>query len=176
MKAEGIESVSLCLIPGLGCEEGVPGDMPSFAAPCFGKKHLNFLFDFAGLYHFKSRFRPRRRKPRHLFASSIDPAHDYRAVPHERSLDHRSEENEQTLRPELPQAASATAMADRNRTSGEQILPKGFSHPARRGTDRGHPDCRYRDETAQLGRPCAWLRCLPIVRLRFNPRFRRGTN
>ena len=25
----------------------------------FGMKYLNFLFDFAGIYHFKSRFRPR---------------------------------------------------------------------------------------------------------------------
>jgi phosphatidylglycerol lysyltransferase len=28
-------------------------------ALAFGMKHLNFLFDFAGIYHFKSRFRPR---------------------------------------------------------------------------------------------------------------------
>jgi len=60
MKAEGIESVSLCLIPGLGCEEGSPGDSALIRhALCFGKEYLNFLFDFAGLYHFKSRFRPR---------------------------------------------------------------------------------------------------------------------
>jgi phosphatidylglycerol lysyltransferase len=60
MKAEGIESVSLCLIPGLGCEEALPGDSAlTRRALCFGKKRLNFLFDFAGLYHFKSRFRPR---------------------------------------------------------------------------------------------------------------------
>ena len=60
MKAEGIESVSLCLIPGLGCEEGLPGDSVLIRrALCFGKQHLNFVFDFAGLYHFKSRFRPR---------------------------------------------------------------------------------------------------------------------
>jgi phosphatidylglycerol lysyltransferase len=60
MKAEGVESASLCLIPGLGCEESIPGDNAlTRLALCFGKKHLNFLFDFAGLYHFKSRFRPR---------------------------------------------------------------------------------------------------------------------
>jgi phosphatidylglycerol lysyltransferase len=60
MKAEGIESVSLCLIPGLGCEEGLPGDSVLIRrALCFGKQYLNFVFDFAGLYHFKSRFRPR---------------------------------------------------------------------------------------------------------------------
>jgi phosphatidylglycerol lysyltransferase len=60
MKGEGIESVSLCLIPGLGCEDALPGDSAlTRRALCFGKKRLNFLFDFAGLYHFKSRFRPR---------------------------------------------------------------------------------------------------------------------
>jgi phosphatidylglycerol lysyltransferase len=59
MKAEGVESVSLCLVPGLGCEDPLPGDnVLTRRALCFGKKHLNFLFDFAGLYHFKSRFRP----------------------------------------------------------------------------------------------------------------------
>lgn len=60
MKAEGIESISLCLIPALGCEKPIPGDNAfTRHALCFGKKHLNFLFDIAGLYHFKSRFRPR---------------------------------------------------------------------------------------------------------------------
>ena len=60
MKAEGIDSVSLCLVPGLGCEEAIPGDSAlTRRSLCFGKKHLNFLFDFAGLYHYKSRFRPR---------------------------------------------------------------------------------------------------------------------
>jgi phosphatidylglycerol lysyltransferase len=60
MKEEGIESVSLCLLPGIGCDEPLPGDCAlTRRSLCFGKKHLNFLFDFAGLYHFKSRFRPR---------------------------------------------------------------------------------------------------------------------
>ena len=60
MKAEGIDSVSLCLVPGLGCEEARPGDSAlTRRSLCFGKKHLNFMFDFAGLYHYKSRFRPR---------------------------------------------------------------------------------------------------------------------
>jgi phosphatidylglycerol lysyltransferase len=60
MKAEGIETVSLCLLPGIGCEEPLPGDCAlTRRSLTFGKKRLNFLFDFAGLYHFKSRFRPR---------------------------------------------------------------------------------------------------------------------
>ncbi len=60
MKAEGIESVSLCLLPGIGCETPLPGDCAlTRYSLTFGKKRLNFLFDFAGLYHFKSRFRPR---------------------------------------------------------------------------------------------------------------------
>jgi phosphatidylglycerol lysyltransferase len=60
MKAEGIEVVSLSLIPGLGCEEAIPGDSAlTRRALAFSMKHLNFLFDFAGIYHFKSRFRPR---------------------------------------------------------------------------------------------------------------------
>jgi phosphatidylglycerol lysyltransferase len=60
MKAEGIEAVSLCLVPGLGCEEGAIGDSAlTRHGLVFGMKYLNFLFDFAGIYHFKSRFRPR---------------------------------------------------------------------------------------------------------------------
>jgi phosphatidylglycerol lysyltransferase len=60
MKAEGIESVSLCLLPGIGCEDPLPGDcVITRRSLTFGKDRLNFLFDFAGLYHFKSRFRPR---------------------------------------------------------------------------------------------------------------------
>jgi phosphatidylglycerol lysyltransferase len=60
MKAEGIEAVSLCLVPGLGCEEPTAGDSAMTRRVLnFGVKYLNFLFDFAGIYHFKSRFRPR---------------------------------------------------------------------------------------------------------------------
>jgi phosphatidylglycerol lysyltransferase len=44
----------------LGCEDAIPGDSAlTRHALVFGMKHLNFLFDFAGIYHFKSRFRPR---------------------------------------------------------------------------------------------------------------------
>jgi phosphatidylglycerol lysyltransferase len=59
MQTEGIEAVSLCLAPGLGCEEPLTGDSAmTRRALVFGMKYLNFLFDFAGIYHFKSRFRP----------------------------------------------------------------------------------------------------------------------
>jgi phosphatidylglycerol lysyltransferase len=60
MKSEGSKSVSLCLVPGLGCEKAVTGDSAlTRRGLVFGIKYLNFLFDFAGIYHFKSRFRPR---------------------------------------------------------------------------------------------------------------------
>jgi phosphatidylglycerol lysyltransferase len=59
MRTEGVEAVSLCLVPGLGCEEAISGDSAMTRhAFVFGMKYLNFLFDFAGIYHFKSRFRP----------------------------------------------------------------------------------------------------------------------
>ena len=59
MKSEGIEAVSLCLVPGLGCEERLPGDNAMTRIGfVLAKKYFNFLFDFAGIYHFKSRFRP----------------------------------------------------------------------------------------------------------------------
>ena len=60
MKAEGIEAVSLCLVPAVGCEQPLKGDSVVIRhALRIGLKYLNFLFDFAGIYHFKSRFRPR---------------------------------------------------------------------------------------------------------------------
>jgi len=60
MKDEGIEAVSLCLVPAVGCERPLDGDSAMTRhALTIGLKYLNFLFDFAGIYHFKSRFRPR---------------------------------------------------------------------------------------------------------------------
>jgi phosphatidylglycerol lysyltransferase len=60
MKAEGVEAVSLCLVPAVGCEAPLKGDSAVIRhALTIGLKYLNFLFDFAGIYHFKSRFRPR---------------------------------------------------------------------------------------------------------------------
>jgi phosphatidylglycerol lysyltransferase len=60
MKCEGVEKVSLCLVPGLGCEVALPNDSALIRrAFVFAKKHGDCLFDFDGIYHFKSRFRPR---------------------------------------------------------------------------------------------------------------------
>lgn len=58
MKAEGIERVSLCLIPTLRCRR-VPGDSRLIRWGLNLSRHFTFIFDTAGLYHFKSRFRPR---------------------------------------------------------------------------------------------------------------------
>jgi phosphatidylglycerol lysyltransferase len=60
MKSEGVESVSLCLLPGLGSEEQTGlKNIIRHKILMFCMQHLKFPFDFAGLYHFKSRFRPR---------------------------------------------------------------------------------------------------------------------
>jgi phosphatidylglycerol lysyltransferase len=57
---EGVDAVSLCLLPGL--RAGMPRRGDSALARrgiALGSRYFNFLFDSAGLYHFKSRFRPR---------------------------------------------------------------------------------------------------------------------
>ncbi len=60
MKEEGIEAVSLCLVPAVSCDQPLKGDSwMTRHALTIGIKYLNFLFDFADIYHFKSRFRPR---------------------------------------------------------------------------------------------------------------------
>jgi len=57
---EGVESISLCLLPGLRAGEPLPGDsVLARRGMAWGSRYFNFLFDTAGLYHFKSRFRPR---------------------------------------------------------------------------------------------------------------------
>lgn len=59
LKLEGARRVSLCLVPGLRCQR-LPGDSPLVRhALAIGSRYFNFVFDTAGLYHFKSRFRPR---------------------------------------------------------------------------------------------------------------------
>ncbi|MBB02434.1 MAG: hypothetical protein CMJ47_07300 [Planctomyces sp.] len=59
MQEEGVEEVSLCMIPAINCKDPHPGDS-KMARFLFGfwEKRLNFLFNSRGLYHFKSRFRP----------------------------------------------------------------------------------------------------------------------
>jgi phosphatidylglycerol lysyltransferase len=57
LKEEGIERASLCLIPTLRCR-CLPGDSRLIRWGLILSRRFNFIFDTAGLYHFKSRFRP----------------------------------------------------------------------------------------------------------------------
>ena len=60
LRAEGVRQVSLCLIPGLRCRAPLAGDsrMARWGLVA-GTRYFNLIFDTAGAYHFKSRFRPR---------------------------------------------------------------------------------------------------------------------
>ncbi len=56
---EGVEQVSLCMVPGLNCAQPLAGDSPLLRrSMVWGTRYFSFIFDTAGLYHFKSRFRP----------------------------------------------------------------------------------------------------------------------
>ncbi|MDB4614732.1 DUF2156 domain-containing protein, partial [bacterium] len=59
MKAEGVDTASLCLIPALRCDERVDGDRATtrWAMVLFNRL-LSSVYDTQGLYHYKSRFRP----------------------------------------------------------------------------------------------------------------------
>lgn len=60
LKAEGVQQVGLCMIPGRNCEQPNDGDAWLIRHIfCASKKLLNGVFDAAGLEHFKTRFRPR---------------------------------------------------------------------------------------------------------------------
>ncbi|MCA9027202.1 MAG: DUF2156 domain-containing protein [Planctomycetaceae bacterium] len=60
LKAEGVEQVGLCMIPGRNCEQRIEGDAWLIRSVfTVSKKLLNGVFDAAGLEHFKTRFRPR---------------------------------------------------------------------------------------------------------------------
>lgn len=60
LKTEGVREVSLCIVPYLRCPQKIPGDSTLGRNLIgFWAKHFNFLWDLKGLYHFKSRFRPR---------------------------------------------------------------------------------------------------------------------
>ena len=56
---EHVERVSLCLVPGVRCDRRLPGDSPLIRHAMVLSQYFSFIFDVAGLYHFKSRFRPR---------------------------------------------------------------------------------------------------------------------
>ena len=59
MKREGIPHMSLCLIPGLNCDEPMENDS-ALLRRGLGVfwRHGSWLFDLQGIYHYKSRFRP----------------------------------------------------------------------------------------------------------------------
>jgi phosphatidylglycerol lysyltransferase len=60
LQAEGVASVSLCLVPGLRCETPLPGDSPLARwSMVLASRHFSFIHDTRGMYHYKSRFRPR---------------------------------------------------------------------------------------------------------------------
>lgn len=60
LQREGARYVSLCLVPGVNCQQRRPGDSALARwGLVIGTQYFGFLFDAAGMYHFKSRFRPR---------------------------------------------------------------------------------------------------------------------
>lgn len=59
MQSEGVQHVSLSLIPCLRCEEPLENDSALLRRGLsMWWRHGNWLFDMRGIYHFKSRFRP----------------------------------------------------------------------------------------------------------------------
>jgi phosphatidylglycerol lysyltransferase len=57
---EGVESVSLCLVPGLRCDSPLPGDSALARwSMHIATRYFGFIHDTRGQYHYKSRFRPR---------------------------------------------------------------------------------------------------------------------
>jgi len=63
LKREGVAYCSLSLIPMVRCETAVTGDSGiARTAFHFWWRWLNWIFDFRGIYHFKSRFRPEYRE------------------------------------------------------------------------------------------------------------------
>jgi phosphatidylglycerol lysyltransferase len=62
-KDEGVPYCSLSLIPAVRCERAVKGDSGiARYVLVFWWRYLNWIFDFRGIYHFKSRFRPEYRE------------------------------------------------------------------------------------------------------------------
>ena len=57
---EGVEEISLCFMPAAHCDQRRPGD--SWLIHTYIRithHYLNFILDTPGIYHFKTRFRPR---------------------------------------------------------------------------------------------------------------------
>ncbi|MEO0453026.1 MAG: phosphatidylglycerol lysyltransferase domain-containing protein [Verrucomicrobiota bacterium] len=62
LKSEGVEAASLCMMPFYNCGQKHPLDNGFLRCMNdFWFRHLNWLFNAKGLYHFKSRFRPTGR-------------------------------------------------------------------------------------------------------------------
>lgn len=62
LKAEGVAEADLCMVPFINCEAPLAGDhWLSRKAIGFTGRHLNWIYDAQGLFHFKSRFRPEFR-------------------------------------------------------------------------------------------------------------------
>lgn len=60
MQKEGVRHLNLCLDPALRCDKKMPGDSWMIRlGMTWGEAGLGFVFDVAGIRHFKSRFRPR---------------------------------------------------------------------------------------------------------------------
>lgn len=60
MQKEGVQQLNLCLDPALRCSKKLPGDSWLIRlGMTWGEAGLGFVFDVAGIRHFKSRFRPR---------------------------------------------------------------------------------------------------------------------
>jgi phosphatidylglycerol lysyltransferase len=63
LKEQGVTYCSLSLIPAVRCETAVTGDsMIARPGLVFWWRHLSAIFDFRGIYHFKSRFHPEYRE------------------------------------------------------------------------------------------------------------------
>lgn len=58
MRVEGVERVQLCVDPGLNCSTPMPNDAPVIRRTLGLRPYFGFVFDFAGVHHFRSRFRP----------------------------------------------------------------------------------------------------------------------
>jgi phosphatidylglycerol lysyltransferase len=58
LQEEGTERASLCLVPAMGCDRPQPGDSALIRRAMTTSRHFGFIFDVAGQYHYKSRFRP----------------------------------------------------------------------------------------------------------------------
>ncbi|HVX10995.1 MAG TPA: DUF2156 domain-containing protein [Pirellulales bacterium] len=59
LREEQVRRVSLCLVPCLRAGSALPGDSALVRRGLvLSSRYFNFIFDTAGLYHYKSRFRP----------------------------------------------------------------------------------------------------------------------